>query len=133
MTLPLVEELRPFPDVSQALQAFADQPGLILLDTALQREPIGRYSFLAADPFDRVILQRVAFGDDPFAGLRSVLSAWETEPIADLPPFQGVLRDCFPTNLGVRLSKFPGPPSMNSNSPTLPSASTIGSSPGTIC
>ena len=107
MTLPLVEELRPFPDVSQALQAFADQPGLILLDSALQREPIGRYSFLAADPFDRVILQRVAFGDDPFAGLRSVLSAWETEPIADLPPFQGGAAGLLSYELGGAFEQIP--------------------------
>jgi para-aminobenzoate synthetase component 1 len=107
MTLPLVEELRPCPKVSQALQAFADQPGLILLDSALQRAPIGRYSFLAADPFDRVILQRVAFGEDPFVGLRSALSTWETESIADLPPFQGGVAGLLSYELGGAFERTP--------------------------
>jgi para-aminobenzoate synthetase component 1 len=107
MTLPLVEELRPCPEVSRALQAFADQPGLILLDSALQREPIGRYSFLAADPFERVILRQVAFGDDPFARLRSVLSNWKTEPIADLPPFQGGAAGLLSYELGGAFERTP--------------------------
>ena len=47
----LVEELSPCPSVADALAAFADQPALVLFDSALVREPVGRYSFLAADPF----------------------------------------------------------------------------------
>ena len=89
MSLPLVEELRHFPDVSQTLRAFADQPGLILLDSALQREPTGRYSFLAADPIERVIHHRVPFGVDPFAQLRPLLAKYEIESVAGMPPFQG--------------------------------------------
>jgi para-aminobenzoate synthetase component 1 len=75
MTAPLVEELFPCPEVSDALRAFADQPGLILLDSALVREPTGRYSFLAADPFEALILQETPFGTDPFERPRAILRA----------------------------------------------------------
>jgi|HubBroStandDraft_6_1064221.scaffolds.fasta_scaffold23444_2 para-aminobenzoate synthetase component 1 len=89
MTAPLVEELTPYPEVPDALRAFADQPGLIFLDSALVREPTGRYSFLAADPFERLILQQTAFGTDPFVRPRAILRECQSEPIEGLPPFQG--------------------------------------------
>ena len=74
MTLPLVEELSPFLDVADALAAFADQPGLILLDSALVREPTGRYSFLAADPFETLVVERTVFGSDPLAPIHRRLN-----------------------------------------------------------
>jgi para-aminobenzoate synthetase component I len=107
MSLPLVEELRPVPDVSQTLQAFADQPGLILLDSALQREPTGRYSFLSADPIERVAQHRVPFGGDPFAQLRSLLARYETESVAGLPPFQGGAAGLLSYELGGAFERVP--------------------------
>ncbi|HXY37313.1 MAG TPA: aminodeoxychorismate synthase component I [Planctomycetaceae bacterium] len=89
MNGPLVEELSPCPDVADAFAAFADQPGLLLLESALVREPTGRYSFLTADPFETFVVERAAFGSDPFEPIRGRLSAYETQPIVDLPPFQG--------------------------------------------
>ena len=55
----------------------------------MQREPTGRYSFLAADPIERVIHHRVPFGVDPFAQLRPLLAKYEIESVAGMPPFQG--------------------------------------------
>jgi para-aminobenzoate synthetase component I len=107
MTLPFVEELVPCPEVSRALRAFADQPGLILLDSALRREPIGRYSFLAADPIERVILQRVPFGVDPFARSRALLATVETELIHGLPPFQGGAAGLLSYELGGAFERIP--------------------------
>lgn len=107
MTLPLVEELRPLPDVSQVLWAFADQPGLILLDSALQREPTGRYSFLSADPIESVILQQVPFGADPFARLKPALARFGTERIAGLPPFQGGAAGLLSYELGSAFERIP--------------------------
>ncbi len=76
MNLPLVEELTPCPDVADALAAFADQPGLLLLDSALVREPTGRYSFLVADPFETFVVDRATLGRDPFESIARRLWAF---------------------------------------------------------
>ncbi|HTI49900.1 MAG TPA: chorismate-binding protein, partial [Planctomycetaceae bacterium] len=56
---PLVDELTPPPDVPSALRALADRPGVLLLDSALQRESLGRYSFLTADSSHFEVLNAV--------------------------------------------------------------------------
>ena len=100
MKAPLVEELCPCPEVTDAMRAFADQPGLVFFDSALLREPTGRYSFLAADPFETVTLQRMRFGADPFERLRTMLRECQSEPIAGLPPFQGGVAGLLSYELG---------------------------------
>jgi len=107
MNRPLVEELTPCPDVADALAAFADQPGLLLLDSALVREPTGRYSFLAADPFETFVVERVAFGRDPFERISRRLREFQTEAIADLPPFQGGAAGLFSYELGGAFERVP--------------------------
>jgi para-aminobenzoate synthetase component 1 len=87
--LPLVEELIPAPDVVAALRAFVSWPHAVLFDSALRREPVGRYSFLSADPYHFVERTRLRFGDDPFAELRPEWSKFQVESVAGLPPFQG--------------------------------------------
>src|SRR5581483_5928858 len=62
-------------------------PDLILFDSALAHPALGRYSFLTADPIERVRLNSPSFGIDPFAELRRELPS--SEPVAGLPPFQG--------------------------------------------
>jgi para-aminobenzoate synthetase component 1 len=87
--LPLVEELTPAPEVHAALRALQHLPNVLLLESALQREPVGRYSFLMADPFAFHEIAHTAWGDDPLAQARSDLAAFEAETLPDLPPFQG--------------------------------------------
>ena len=61
--LPLVEELASSNAVMMAVQALAHWPNLLLLDsTALGRQPVGRYSFLMADPVARWTLPVAPFG-----------------------------------------------------------------------
>ena len=86
---PLVLELDPVPDVETALRAVVDLPGVLLLESCLDRADVSRYSFLAADPFEVVERQRVATGDDPLGTLRERLNRWRVPRIDDLPPFQG--------------------------------------------
>ncbi|MHC4880049.1 MAG: aminodeoxychorismate synthase component I [Planctomycetota bacterium] len=87
--LPLVEELTDAPSPVDALAAFAAWPDLVLFESVLRRGELGRYSFLAADPFASTQIHRCSLGIDPFAELRPILSRCESEAIADLPPFQG--------------------------------------------
>ena len=50
MNGPLVEELAAVPEIADALAAFSDQPGLILFDSALVREPTGRFASTMVKP-----------------------------------------------------------------------------------
>ncbi len=52
----VVEELATMPDVERAFLALAERPHCIFFDSARQQSELGRYSFLAADPFDFVCL-----------------------------------------------------------------------------
>jgi para-aminobenzoate synthetase component 1 len=107
VTLPLIHELSPAPDVLEALEAFGDLSGLVLLDSALVREPVGRYSFLAADPFDVVIRPRTELGDDPLAPLRAKLAPLQSDRVGDLPPFQGGAAGMFGYELGSAFERIP--------------------------
>ena len=97
---PLVEELVPAPDVMAAVRAVGGWPNLLLLDSALQREPVGRFSFLMADPVETWTLDEAKFGDAPFASLRPVLERWHCDSVPDLPPFQGGIAGLMGYELG---------------------------------
>ena len=86
---PLVEEITPCPDVADALRALAGLPDVLLLESTLCRERVGRYSFLTADPFAFFELSQAEFGIDPFAAVAGRLAEYSANPIAGLPPFQG--------------------------------------------
>ncbi|MGE3317244.1 MAG: aminodeoxychorismate synthase, component I, partial [Planctomycetaceae bacterium] len=105
--LPLVEELESPPDASAALRAFADLPDVLLLESSLRRDHVGRYSFLTADPFERFVIPRIAFGDDPFHELRQRLRSFPTQTLPDLPPFQGGAAGLLSYELGGAWERVP--------------------------
>ena len=105
--LPLVEELVPAPDVMAAVRAVSGWPHLLLLDSALQREPVGRFSFLMADPVETWTLGEAKFGDDPFVTLRPVLERWRCDSVPDLPPFQGGIAGLMGYELGRCWERVP--------------------------
>lgn len=105
--LPLVEELTPVPDVVAALRAFVGWPNVVLFDSALQREHVGRYSFLTADPFHFVEQPRARFGDDPFDELRHEWIRFPVETVAGLPPFQGGAAGLLGYELGQAWERIP--------------------------
>jgi para-aminobenzoate synthetase component 1 len=86
---PLIVEVDRIPAVMDAVRAVCDWPALLLLDSAVVHGELGRYSFLTADPIERVRLATPAFGSDPFARLRESLVERPACSIAELPPFQG--------------------------------------------
>lgn len=89
MSLPLIHSLDPPPDVAETLRRFVDWPNVVLFDSASRRPNFGRYSFLAADPFEFEELASVPFGVDPFARLRKWSQRFVNETLPNLPPFQG--------------------------------------------
>jgi para-aminobenzoate synthetase component 1 len=107
--VPLVEELSPVPETMDVLHAFADCPGLILFESTLKREHVGRYSFLAADPFETFTLDRAEFGRDPFVEIRKSFQQFPADPIEGLPPFQGGAAGHLSYELGHAWERLPLP------------------------
>lgn len=80
----LAVELTPAPDPLDVCARFSDLPHLVFLDSSA-RGPLGRYSFLTADPAARVGPP----GGDPLTAARTLLAPHRRPRLADLPPFQG--------------------------------------------
>ena len=87
--LPIIEELSPSVAVMDAVRRLAHWPRLLLLESALQREPVGCFSFLMADPVKHWMLAAPCYGKDPLTDLRSATEQWAAEKQIGLPPFQG--------------------------------------------
>src|SRR5437879_10823925 len=78
-SLPWVEELTPAPEPEEIFLRLADLPQVLFFDSALRHPALGRYSFLTADPFERLWARgtRTAVSTesgvrepaDPFGGL----------------------------------------------------------------
>ena len=109
---PVVEELTSVPAIETALDAISDWPGLILFESALHRDSLGRYSFLTADPFQTFTLQNAEFGRDPLDEVREALSRpeFQIESVEGLPPFQGGAAGLFSYELGGCFERLPAAP-----------------------
>jgi para-aminobenzoate synthetase component 1 len=105
--LPIVEELSPSLDVMDAVRALVHLPKLLLLESALRREPVGRFSFLMADPFAEWELSIPAFGTDPFIGIRSEWARFQADTVPGLPPFQGGIAGMLGYELGQCWERIP--------------------------
>ena len=108
-TLPLIEELAPAHDVNSCVRALASLPKLIVLTSALQREPVGRYSFLTADPIRSWSAADATFGTDPFGEVAAELQKFHCEAVPDLPPFQGGVAGLLGYELGRCFERIPAP------------------------
>ena len=109
MSLPLIHPLDPPPDVAETLRCFADWQNVVLFDSASRRPELGRYSFLAADPFEFEELASVPFGVDPFARLREWSQRFVSETVPGLPPFQGGAAGLLSYELGGAWEELPRP------------------------
>lgn len=89
---PIAHKFKAAPEVNDALLALQHLPGVLLLDSARQIEtakgqPLGRYSFLMADPFDWVVVDQAS--EDPFEKIRALLKQCQAQTVPGLPPMQG--------------------------------------------
>ena len=103
--LPLVEEIAPAPEPEAVFPLMAGLPHCLFLDSAMRHTVLGRYSFLAADPFDFV--QFPADGSDALAILAGRLDRFRVATRPDLPPFQGGAAGLFGYELGRSLESVP--------------------------
>ena len=106
-TVPLVEELTSAPDPWDAARRLAHWPHLLFLDSAARDSPLGRYSFITADPFDW--LRSRGKDDNPFPRLTECLTRWRTETLPGLPPFQGGVAGLFGYDLCHHIERLPRP------------------------
>ena len=106
-TFPLVQELRPAPDVEAALVRLSRQRHCLLLDSALRDPKLGRYSFLTADPFD--FFTAPADGSDALQRLADKLRPYRADHRPDLPPFQGGAAGLLSYDLARSLERVPRP------------------------
>jgi para-aminobenzoate synthetase component 1 len=121
MTGILVEELEDAPDPSQACARFVDLPFPLLLESVVRSEKLGRFSYLAADPW--VVLQSRGAAlewhfreeverstGDPFAALQSALARNALDAAPGLPPFQGGAAGYLAYDLCHHLERLPSAP-----------------------
>ena len=81
----------------EAARRLAGLPRLSFLDSAMRHPTLGRYSYVAADPFGLFTLddQGASWNGDPepagtaLAALRQRLAQYPLDRVPDLPPFQG--------------------------------------------
>ncbi len=101
--LPVATELLPAPDPESAFLALSAQPHCLFLDSALRQPDLGRYSFVAADPYAFICVP--ADSSDGLALLDRHLPA-PVEPRPELPPFQGGAAGLFSYDLGRSLERI---------------------------
>lgn len=104
-----VMELVPAPTVESCFERLSHLPGCLLLDSSMQLQSatesrLGRYSFLMADPFETIV--ESVGTSEPFKGISQMLSRFETNPIAGLPPMQGGVAGLFGYDLNQSLEKI---------------------------
>src|SRR5262245_19442589 len=104
---PLVE---PLPDGLTAVGAFArlaHLPHVAFFDSAAFDAYVGRYSFVAADPF--AWLERAATDPDPLADVAALWQQFKAETVPGFPPFQGGVAGLFGYELARTLERIPAP------------------------
>jgi para-aminobenzoate synthetase component 1 len=95
-------------DPAEAAGALRHLPCFTCLDSASPDRRLGRYSFVAADPFTTLRLDRA--GPDWVSLLKAELAACRIPAVPGLPPFQGGAAGLFSYELGhslERLAKAP--------------------------
>ena len=85
---PLWREIA-YGDPVAVLRRFAGSRDLTFLDSALPQGALGRYSYIAADPFETFAIGDGERGEAALARLDRRLKRWKLEPVQGLPPFQG--------------------------------------------
>jgi para-aminobenzoate synthetase component 1 len=103
----LVEPCQPGLDLEQAFVRLASLPHCLFLDSARRHSTLGRYSFLAADPFD--YLQVPADASDGLAVLAKRIEPFQAPSIPGLPLFQGGAAGLLSYDLGRSLERVPLP------------------------
>lgn len=103
-------------DPVTAMHCLADRPYLTFLDSAAKDDLLGRYSYLACDPFSTYVIadgrascNGKTLDGDPWDALRALLASYRQHHRCDLPPFQGGVAGFFSYDLSTTLERLPSP------------------------
>ncbi|MCS7306580.1 MAG: anthranilate synthase component I family protein [Thermoguttaceae bacterium] len=102
---PVVELLSPQWTPEKVFRRLVELPHCLFLDSAVQHSHLGRYSFVAADPFEYLEVEEG--GRDGLAELAARLESFATPPAPDLPPFQGGAAGLFSYELVRQWERLP--------------------------
>lgn len=105
--LPLVIELPAVPETEAVFARLRSRRHCLWLDSARRHATLGRYSFLAADPFDYFELPTE--GPAALDAWREKMAAFASPSVAGLPPFQGGAAGLISYDLGRQLERLPAP------------------------
>ncbi|MEX6507386.1 aminodeoxychorismate synthase component I [Jiella sp. M17.18] len=100
--------------------------GLALLDSAMRHETLGRYAFVAADPFatftvnaDGALLDGNRLPGPPLTALGSVLDRFRCDTLPGLPPFQGGAIGVIGYDFAHHLERLASPGDLDPAEPSL--------------
>ena len=116
-SLPLVEELSSASAAEDVFLRLSRLPHCLFLDSALEHPALGRYSFVAAAPFD--FIEFPADGGDALAALAERLGPFIATSLPGLPPFQGGAAGLLGYDLGRSLEHLPPPRNDEFQTPAL--------------
>ena len=116
--LPLVVEIPNPPNSSQAFQAFQDRHFSFFLDSGMDPQRLGRYSFMGSEPFlimrsrarDITLISpqsEKAVSGNPFEVLGELLQEYKLTSIPTALPFLGGVVGYFSYDLGHFIEKLP--------------------------
>lgn len=105
--MPVVAELSRDLRPEAVFAALASEPHAVFFDSAKRGERLGRYSYVAADPFDWFTVP--ADGSPALGAWASRLNRYAADPIRELPPWQGGAAGLFGYEIGRSLERLPRP------------------------
>ncbi len=102
---PIVERLDSGLDACDAFQRLIDLPHVVYFDSARRDSRLGRYSFVAADPF--AFIEQQVQDTNSLGALETHLGAHKARRVEGLPPFQGGAAGLLSYDLGRQIENFP--------------------------
>jgi para-aminobenzoate synthetase component I len=100
-----VVELDAALEPAEAFQRLCHLPHCIYFDSAQRGDSVGRYSFIAADPFE--VLTASPDAATVWDQIDGLLHRYQSASVPDLPPFQGGLAGMFGYELVHSLERLP--------------------------
>ena len=109
----IIQEI-PYQNPLVLFSSFSNQVGAIFFDSAQPSGEYGRYSFIAIDPFSKLVskngcitLNGATLEGDPFSVLGEELLKYTSASYPDLPPFQGGAAGFFSYDLCHHVENIP--------------------------
>lgn len=114
---PLVAELPTKLTAVEAFRCLSRLPHVVFFDSAAELGCLGRYSFVAADPFEWY--EASSHDGDALTYLANRTREFQSQPLIGLPPFQGGAAGLFGYDLNRSLERLPAPRQTDFPMPTL--------------